>query len=85
MVGSGKLYLDDPDEAEPFTDINGRSKDGIEFRKGVARGAKVVRNYGDTTAAVILDGTRTKQTASVGLSRGCFSNHVAVLQGTATA
>lgn len=49
-VGAGKLFRTDPDAFTPVPNS------GICLRSGVAKGVKVVKNFGTPSLALVLDG-----------------------------
>ncbi|KAH7705857.1 CSR-1 protein [Aphelenchoides avenae] len=55
MIGAGKLYATADNQAIMHVDRNRRPVDGVYLRPGVAKGVKVVRNYGNPTPALVLD------------------------------
>lgn len=56
MIGAGKLYATADNQAIMHVDRSRRPVDGVYLRPGVAKGVKVVRNYGNPTPALVLDG-----------------------------
>lgn len=58
MIGAGKLYSTNSRDYIMHTDRQRQPADGVYLRPGVAKGVKVVRNYGDPAPALVLDGER---------------------------